>query len=169
MLVEAPSPVEVPAEALSPKIRQPRRIDFAARDEANRRLGRAGEQWVLGYEQQRLHEAGCAELFQKLRWVSEEDGDGTGYDILSFEPQDAERYIEVKTTNASRETPFVLSRNEVEFSREAGARFHLYRVFDFGRQPRLYILTGDVSRHLHLEPMDYRASFRRLRAGVAGG
>ena len=44
----------------------PRRVDFAVRDEGNRRLGRAGEQWVLEYEQQRLHSAGLARLFGRV-------------------------------------------------------------------------------------------------------
>ncbi|MGS7532202.1 hypothetical protein ACVMKR_26545, partial [Escherichia coli] len=49
-----------------------------ARDEANRKLGRAGEQWVIGYEQQRLTELGHPELFQRLDWVSDTQGDGAG-------------------------------------------------------------------------------------------
>lgn len=52
-LVEAPKrEVLVPSPA---KIRErmPRKFDFAARDEANRKLGRAGEQWVIEFEQQR--------------------------------------------------------------------------------------------------------------------
>jgi hypothetical protein len=73
-----------------------------------------------------------------------------------------ERFIKVKTTNGTRTCSFVVSRNEVDFSREAGDRFHLYRVFDFRQQPRLYILKGDLVRQVHLEAMDYRASFRRM-------
>ncbi|MCV5934814.1 DUF3883 domain-containing protein, partial [Escherichia coli] len=65
--------------------RLPRKFDYAARDEANRKLGRAGEQWVIGYEQQRLTELGHPELFQRLDWVSDTQGDGAGFDILSFE------------------------------------------------------------------------------------
>jgi len=32
-------------------------------------------------------------LAHKVRWVSEEDGDGAGYDILSFNPLGQERFI----------------------------------------------------------------------------
>jgi hypothetical protein len=75
---------------------------------------------------------------------------------------DQVHYIEVKTTNGSHASAFVISRNELEFSREVGDAFFLYRLFQFRQEPSLYMLQGDVSRQLHLEPIDYRASFRRL-------
>jgi hypothetical protein len=159
-----PPPVEVVAKVagVGPRLRLPRKTDFAARDEANRRLGRAGEQWVLDFEHRRLAAAGLPELFQRLDWVSERLGDGAGYDILSYDAVDRARYIEVKTTNGAHASAFVISRNELDFSREAGDAFFLYRLFRFRDAPALYMLQGDVSKHLHLEPIDYRASFRRL-------
>lgn len=151
-------------EPSAPKARLPKKFDVTARDEANRRLGRAGEHWVLGFEQQRLQGAGTPELFERLDWVSERLGDGAGYDILSYDSTDRPRYIEVKTTNGVHASPFIISRNELDFSREAGDAFHLYRVFQFRAAPRLYMLRGDVSAHLHLEPLDFRASFRKIIA-----
>ncbi|KAA0182323.1 DUF3883 domain-containing protein [Cupriavidus cauae] len=147
-----------------PWVPMPRKVDFAARDEVNRRLGRAGEQWAIAFEQRRLTDAGCPELFDRVEWISDELGDGMGYDILSYDAPGAPRYIEVKTTNGPHESPFVISRNELRCAREMGDAFFLYRIFSFRQSPSLYMLRGDVSRHLHLEPIDYRASFRQLRA-----
>ena len=144
------------------RLRVPRKIDFAARDEANRRLGRAGEQWVLSFEQHRLQEAGLPELFEQVEWISERRGDGAGYDILSYDRPSSPRYIEVKTTNGAMTTPFTISRNELEFANESGPAFFLYRVFQFRDAPRLFMLQGDPAAHLHLEPMDYRATFQRI-------
>jgi hypothetical protein len=48
--------------------------------------------------------------------MAAEDGDGAGYDILSFDPSGKERLIEVKTTNGAAKTPFFLTRNEHETS-----------------------------------------------------
>jgi hypothetical protein len=45
--------------------------------------------------------------------MSEEDGDGAGYDIASFAPDGRPRLIEVKTTNGWERTPFHISRNEL--------------------------------------------------------
>ena len=61
-----------------------RKFDPSARDARNRRLGKQGEEKVFYSEQGRLWEIGRGDLARKIRWVSEEDGDGAGYDILSF-------------------------------------------------------------------------------------
>ncbi|NMZ60983.1 DUF3883 domain-containing protein [Pseudomonas nitroreducens] len=142
--------------------RMPRKLDFAARDESNRKLGRAGEQWVIEFEQQRLMAAGFPELFQRLDWVSDTQGDGAGFDILSFEDATQHRFIEVKTTNGGVGSSFLVSHNELAFSKEVGEQFHLYRVFQFRYGPRLFTLSGDLSLHVHLKPTDYRASFRGI-------
>lgn len=144
------------------KLRLPRKTNWAQRDEANRKLGRAGEHWVIGFEQSRLVDAGYPELFEQLDWVSDRLGDGIGYDILSHERPGKHRYIEVKTTNGGHASSFIISRNELEFSEEAEDAFHLYRVFQFSEEPKLYILKGRLKDQLHLEPIDYRASFRRM-------
>lgn len=159
-----PPPVQpvVAFEASGPRLRLPRKVDFATRDEANRKLGRAGEQWVIDFEHQRLVDAHMAELFGRLEWVSDRLGDGAGFDILSYDTPTQPRYIEVKTTNGSHASSFIISRNELEFSREVGEAFYLYRVFQFRDSPALYMLQGDVSQQVHLEPIDYRASFRKM-------
>lgn len=163
-VVVQPPPVEIVARLASagPRVRLPRKVDFASRDESNRQLGRAGEQWVIDFEHQRLIDAGLAELVQRLDWVSDRVGDGAGYDILSYDTPQLPRYIEVKTTNGAHASSFIISRNELDFSQEAGDAFFLYRLFQFRETPALYMLQGDVSKQLHLEPVDYRASFRRL-------
>lgn len=159
-LVEAPKREALVRAPSKVPNRMPRKLDYAARDEANRKLGRAGEQWVIEFEQQRLTESGHPELFQRLDWVSDSQGDGAGFDILSFEDDARHRFIEVKTTNGGLGSSFLVSHNELEFSREVCEQFHLYRVFQFREGPRLFILNGDLDRHVHLKPTDYRASFR---------
>lgn len=164
-VLKEPPPLEevIKTSEGAARARLPRKVDYASRDEVNRNLGRAGEHWTLAYEQHRLTELGCPELFQQVSWVSDRLGDGAGYDILSFEADtQAQRFIEVKTTNGAHETAFIISRNELDFSREVGEAFFLYRLFQFRDEPALYMLRGDVSKHVHLEALDYRATFRRL-------
>ena len=146
------------------RARLPRKIDYAARDERNRSLGRNGESWVVEFERARLTEESRSDLAEKIDWVSDRLGDGAGYDVLSYEASAEHRFIEVKTTTGGAQTPFVVSRNELEFSEEAGEAFCLYRVFDFAAAPKVFVLRGGLKGHLDLEPMDYRA---RLKA-VAG-
>lgn len=163
VLVDPPERIEV--EAVGGRLtrqRMPRKVDHAARDDSNRKLGRLGEEWALNYEHGRLLSEGRAELVERLEWISDRLGDGAGYDILSYDAPATPRYIEVKTTNGSYATPFIISRNELEFSREADDQFYLYRVFGYRDQPRLFMLKGDISEHVHLDALDYRASFKRL-------
>jgi hypothetical protein len=122
-LVEAPKREAVVPSPAKVRDRMPRKFDFAARDEANRKLGRAGEQWVIEFEQQRLTAVGHPELFQRLDWASDTQGDGAGFDILSFEDEAQHRFIEVKTTNGGVGSSFLVSHNELEFSKEAGEQF----------------------------------------------
>ncbi|WP_080485620.1 MULTISPECIES: hypothetical protein [Burkholderia cepacia complex] len=48
----------------------------------------------------------------------------------------------------------------MEFSEEAEDVFCLYRVFDFAKTPRLFILRGALSNSLHLEAIDYSARLK---------
>jgi hypothetical protein len=161
VLIEPPS--VKPIESRGKRIRLPKKFDYAARDENNRKLGYTGESWVVGYEQARLCEEGRPDLVPRIDWVSDRVGDGTGYDILSFEASEVARFIEVKTTNGGPLTPFIVTRNELEFSAETEDSFCLYRIFDFGASPGLFILRGPLSSNVALEPIDYRARLKSLR------
>ena len=136
-----------------------RRFDAAGRDDRNRKLGRAGEERVVDHERSSLSAAGRADLASKIRWVSEEDGDGLGYDILSFEPNGAERLIEVKTTNGWERTPFHVSRNEIAVADERKNDWHLIRLWDFARTPKAFAIRPPLGRHVALTPTSFMASF----------
>ena len=158
---EAPPP---PIAARSePKIerleRLVRKFDPTERDFRNRALGKAGEALVLDFERARLAHEDRADLASKVRWVAQEDGDGAGYDIRSFDRTGRERLIEVKTTHGVRTTPFFLSSNERSLSDERPEAFRIYRVYEFGPSPRLFKLRPPLDRAVILEPTTYRASF----------
>ncbi|XAH23613.1 DUF3883 domain-containing protein [Xylophilus sp. GW821-FHT01B05] len=133
--------------------------DYLERETMNRSLGLAGEELVVQFEQWRLHQLGYTKLANRIELVSQARGDGLGYDVLSFEPDGRERFIEVKTTSFGRETPFYVSRGELQLSRQEPLQFHLYRLFDFRKAPRLFDLPGTLDSHCVLDPVSYRASF----------
>ncbi|MBV2180951.1 MAG: DUF3883 domain-containing protein [Castellaniella sp.] len=139
-----------------------RKFDYAQRDEHNRRLGHNGEAWTLSFERERLMQATRLDLAEKIDWISDRLGDGAGYDILSFEDDEQARFIEVKTTNGGSLTPFVVTRNELEFSEETEDAFCLYRLFEFSSKPQLFILRGALPSNLELEALDYRARLKAL-------
>jgi hypothetical protein len=133
-------------------------INWAERDAANRKLGAAGEEWVIRFERRRLNAANQEQLADRVRHVSEEIGDGLGYDIMSFEVDGAPIWIEVKTTNRGIAVPFFLSSREIDVAKEKGQKFRLYRVFDFCKaNPRIYILEGPLAEKCELTPISYRA------------
>jgi hypothetical protein len=159
LFVEAPPkrlPISPPREDIE---RIVRRFNPVERDFRNRKLGRDGEELVLHFERQRLELCDRPDLARKIRWVSEEDGDGAGYDILSFDAKGKERFLEVKTTVGSDTTPFYVTRNELSFSSERPEAFRLCRVFDFSIRPRMFELTPPLENFVHLSPLSYEASF----------
>ncbi len=133
--------------------------DYLDREARNASLGKAGEEFVMAYEQRRLHDAGKKMLANKVEHVSLTQGDGLGFDVQSFDIDGRERFIEVKTTAWGKETPFFISRNELTFSNENRDQFHLYRVFDFRKSPHLFDLHGAVENHCLLDPITYVAKF----------
>ena len=164
--VEAPAdedaPLGPPVEAPSTEpptgrsARVGRRVDFAAVEAGNRSLGMAGELAIVEFERRALASAGRDDLAAEVRHVSVEDGDGLGYDVLSFDPEaDEPLFIEVKTTRYSRELPFYVTRNEVEFSEEARGAYRLARVYQFGRRAGHFRLTGSLRHSMWLDPQTY--------------
>lgn len=133
--------------------------DYLEREAHNQSLGLAGEEFVLQFEHWRLNALGQSALADRVEHVAQSKGDGLGFDVLSFEPDGRERFIEVKTTAFGKDTPFFVTQNELTFSRTAAQQFHLYRLFEFRKQPRLFDLAGEVSNHCRLDPVSYRASF----------
>ena len=135
----------------------PAKRDYLAREARNRSLGRAGEEFVMELEVRRLHMAGKKTLSERVEHVAATQGDGLGYDVLSFEENGRERLIEVKTTSFGELTPFFVSRNELARSEADAERFRLYRVFDFRERPRLFNLPGAITLHCTLDPVSYLA------------
>lgn len=136
-----------------------RQFDPAQRDMRNRQLGEAGERMIFDREIDLLTKSGRADLAKKVQWTSQELGDGTGYDIKSFALDGTEKFIEVKTTNGSKRTPFYISDNELGFSREAASRYSLQRLYDFRKEAKLYELNAPLEDFVFLSPAVYRAGF----------
>lgn len=137
-----------------------RKLNFSERERLNRKLGECGEQFVIACEQSRLNKAGRPDLAQEVQWVSQELGDGLGYDIRSFDPvRETELFIEVKTTKSGKYQPFFVTDNELAFSKDASENYCLYRVYDFDKDSRLFLLPGAIDSHVNLQAKSYKAFF----------
>ncbi len=153
----APIPEVAPRGAVGHHARRGRFTDFQQREADNRALGLAGELAVMDLERRRLSARGRPDLSRRVRHVSVEDGDGLGHDVLSYDLDGSERFLEVKTTRYSPQQPFLVSQNEVDFSVETGDRFTLIRLFRFERDAvGYYELRGSLHKTALLRPTTYQ-------------
>ena len=159
VIADAPARCHIASDAAPHRDYAPVKRDYVAREARNATLGIAGEQFVVRFERWRLNQLGQSKLADRVEHVSQTKGDGLGYDVLSFDTNGKERFIEVKTTAFSKETPFFVTRNELSFSKEASDYFVLCRLFEFRQTPRLFALKGALDQHCSLDPVTYRASF----------
>ena len=159
-----PAPTQAPAGALRYPVRDIAvagdgggLVDHLHREALNRALGDAGEDLVMEFERARLRNAGEERLAEKVEQVSKTVGDRAGFDIRSYDASGRDRFIEVKTTRYGKFTPFYISAGEVRFSGANADAYNLYRLFEFRRAPRLFVLPGDVGQHVRLQATNYRA------------
>lgn len=134
------------------------KTNHAARDAKNRNLGRAGERFVVHLERKRLREQGRPDLAAKVDWVADTQGDGLGYDVRSFNPQTGNPLlIEVKTTNGAANTPFFVTRREIEASATNAKSYRLYRVFGYRTSPQVFVIDGSLKTRCSLTAKVYEA------------
>ncbi len=135
------------------------KIDYIKREQANAKLGELGEELIVNYEKWRLKKEGESLLSTKVVWVSKELGDGYGYDILSKNSDGSDRFIEVKTTKSGKHTPIYFSRNELSFSQNNYSSYFLYRVYQYGENPKFFHLKGSLDSYCNIEPTNYVGRF----------
>lgn len=122
-------------------------------------LGELGEKLVVESEKQKLIDAGKPNLAKKIRKESDFN-DSAGYDIISYDEDENELLIEVKTTTGGHKTPFYISSNEIKASEENSENYYIYRLFDFDEErnsSNYYEIQGSVSEHCILEPINFKA------------
>ncbi|MBD3629536.1 DUF3883 domain-containing protein [Cyclobacterium sp.] len=159
LVVDAPfrnNKLEEPSAAYT---RNPIKINYLEKEQKNRNLGLLGEEMVLEYEKWQLSISGRENLADQVKWISKEEGDGVGFDILSKNPNGTDKYIEVKTTKLGKETPFFFSRNELQFSKQKSNNFHLYRLFNFEKNAKMFLKNGGLDTICTSIPITFKGYF----------
>lgn len=159
LVVEAPSGMNKLEEPSAAYTRNPIKINYLEKEQKNRNLGLLGEEMVLEYEKWQLIISGRENLADKVKWISKEEGDGAGFDILSKNPNGTDKYIEVKTTKLGKETPFFFSRNELQFSKQKSNNFHLYRLFNFEKNAKMFLKNGGLDTICTSVPITFKGYF----------
>ncbi|MDT0650580.1 DUF3883 domain-containing protein [Autumnicola edwardsiae] len=158
MLVKPPAIEEVNEPKIS-YTRNPIKVNYLEREQKNSKLGYLGEKLIYDYEKWNLTKMGKEKLAQEIRWISKDEGDGAGYDILSKTIDGQDKYIEVKTTKLGIKTPFFFSDNEFEFSNRNSKNYYLYRVFDFENRSRIFTKNGGLQEICQYAPVVYKGYF----------
>lgn len=158
VLVDAPKYNAV-SEPYSYYGKNPIKTNYLEREQNNSKLGLLGEEFVIEFEKWSLIHTGKQNLANDVRWVSQEEGDGLGFDILSKNANGTDKYIEVKTTKLGKETPFYFTRNELTFSNNNSRNFHLYRLFDFEANAKLFVKNGSFDTICQSIPIIYKGFF----------
>jgi hypothetical protein len=77
--------------------------------------------------------------------------------LAAADTDESERMLEVKATGLGKFFPFYVTANEVRCSDDIPDQYHLFRVFNMGREPQIYILHGSLKILCQLEPVVFRA------------
>jgi|SaaInlStandDraft_1057018.scaffolds.fasta_scaffold62701_2 hypothetical protein len=129
----------------------------------NKRIGDLGEIWVLKQEKDFLIKNGKENLAEKVFHSAKNEGDGLGYDILSYKLNGEKKYIEVKTTKGRKNSTFYISRNELERSKIEADNYYLYRVYEFNEETekgKILKIIGDLS-DICVAPINYKVTLAK--------
>ena len=134
-----------------------REIDWSKKQLVSSRLGLLGEKLVIKTEKEKVRRLGFPEKVEKIQ----KRLDGEGYDILSFDKNGEEIFIEVKTTKGNSEEPFYLSANEKAFCELNISKYVIYRLYNYSYQnksAKVYKIKGADIQTLKLRPTNFEVS-----------
>ena len=135
-------------------------VDHIDKAESQKKIGDEGEEFVYQIEREKVKKYKLSKD-KIVRWVSKLDGDGLGYDILSYDKQGNPIFIEVKTTTGSENGNIYITANELEMSESHSEQYYLYRVYDFDmvkRKGKLSIRKGSL-KPLCISAQIYKVNF----------
>jgi len=132
-------------------------INFEGEIKKNTDFGKKGEDVVVEYEKRRLIMEGREDLADRVFATREIAGNAERFDVISYDKEGNEKYIEVKTTKGRLNNIFHISENEVEFSEQYQDKYYLYRVYNFNIKTMsadLKIIKGAIKRE-KLQAINY--------------
>lgn len=135
-------------------------IDYSEQQRISQKIGDRGEELVLRNEIEKLKTWGFSDdVLSKVRRVSLESDD-YGYDILTFDKDGREVYLEVKTTKVNRtDFSFIITRNELEHAKIFGDHYSIVIVYDVLNNPRMWYMGNpfvEEPSKIKITPTQYR-------------
>lgn len=159
------TPSDIPSSTKSYAKRQKqfkgRHIDWSKKQMTSNKLGIEGEKLVLKIEKDKIKNFGFLDKVEKI----EKKLDGEGYDILSFNEDGEEIFIEVKTTNGGIDEPFYISTNEKAFCDLYKLSYFIYRLYDYNyntKSAKYYIIKGTEISNFNFTPINFEVSKNKI-------
>ena len=154
----------------SNKVRTKEDINYSEQQTISQKIGDRGEELVLRNEIEKIKQWGLPdEILSKVRRVSLESDD-YGFDILSFDKDGNERYLEVKTTKTNgKNFSFILTRNEFEHAKTYGSRYSFVIVFDILCNPRIWYMGNPFVEEpykVKIQPFQYRVDVKTIESVI---
>ena len=135
-------------------------VDFQSQTKEQKDLGDDGEELVKQFEIDYLKNKGLIIEASKVEIMK----DGVGYDIISFNADGSEKYIEVKTTTGDKLTPFFLSDNEFDFMKQNVGKYSIYRVYKYNVDynfAEFYEIINEIESQLIMKPTNYKVFLKK--------
>lgn len=136
-----------------------RHIDFNTVNKNKKKLGTFGEMLIVKDEIEKLSELG---IEKEVEHVAITKGDGLGYDVVSYDENGKQVFIEVKTTSTNRIDSFYLSPKEIEMSKESN--YKIYRIYNLDMKTGNYDVkifdNNEIQKMFKFIPISYRVEFK---------
>lgn len=157
-------------KSISNKVRAKEDINYSEQQTISQKIGDRGEELVLRNEIEKIKQWGLPdEILSKVRRVSLESDD-YGFDILSFDQEGNERYLEVKTTKTNgKNFSFILTRNEFETAKYYGKMYSFVIVFDILSNPRIWYMGNPFVEEpykVKIQPTQYRVDIKTTEEDI---
>ena len=137
-------------------------VDFEKENKRHKRLGEQGELVVFRKEKEFLTKNKRTDLAKRVKLISKEDV-SAGYDVLSYELDGNEKYIEVKSTSMSPSSiaNFLITINEYEKAKKI-RNYYLYIVYNAkSENPKIWKIKNPFKyegKGLYLTPITFRVT-----------
>ena len=140
-----------------------RKNDYSAQSKKFKRIGDRGEQIVVMIERQTLRNNNKEDFAQKVDQISKRD-DSVGYDILSYDINGNDKFIEVKSTlKPVGFSNIYISENELNIAIDK-KNYFFYIVYDVGsKKPKIWKIKGTEflnDENIKLEPTLYKITLK---------
>ena len=137
-------------------------VDFEKENKRHKRLGEQGELVVFRKEKEFLTKNKRKDLAKRVKLISKEDI-SAGYDVLSYELDENEKYIEVKSTSMSPSSiaNFLITINEYEKAKKI-KNYYIYIVYNAkSENPKIWKIKNPFKyegKGLYLTPITFRVT-----------